>query len=135
MAVILALTLVGAGSGAIALPSRPPLDQAHRLVETALGTAAAAANAVTAVASAGLTQLAVSVGAYGLGGLAASPMLLVGFLVGVGASVLALLMVLVVAAGGHDRRPCLPARMATVTAARRAVIGEREEEERARSGP
>jgi hypothetical protein len=53
---------------------------------------------VTAVASAGLTQLAVSVGAYGLGGLAASPMLLVGFLVGVGASVLALLMVLVVAA-------------------------------------
>jgi hypothetical protein len=98
IAVILALTLVGAGSGAIALPSRPPLDQAHRLVETALGTAAAAANAVTAVASAGLTQLAVSVGAYGLGGLAASPMLLVGFLVGVGASVLALLMVLVVAA-------------------------------------
>jgi hypothetical protein len=97
MAVILPLTLVGAGSGAIAMPSWPPLDQAHRLVETALGTAAAA-NAVTAVASAGLTQLAVSVGAYGLGGLAASPMLLVGFLVGVGASVLALLMVLVVAA-------------------------------------
>lgn len=98
IAVVLALALAGAGSGAIAMPARPPLGDAHRLIDAALAIAGAAMSAVAAVAAAGLAQLSWLVQSYGLAGLAASPTILVGFLVGVGASMLALVMVLVVVA-------------------------------------
>lgn len=96
MAVLLALLIAGTGSGALAMPADPRLGEAGRLVGAALDVAGAALHAVMAVASAGLAHVGGLLQSHGLAGLAASPTMLVGFLVGSGASLLALIMVLAI---------------------------------------
>jgi hypothetical protein len=98
VAVLLVLLLAGAGSGALAMPTNPHFGEAARLLDSALAAAGTAITSVGAIGSAGLAHVGSLFQSHGLAGLSASPTLLVGFLVGVGASTLALVMVLVVVA-------------------------------------
>ena len=93
---LLVLLLAGAGSGAIAMPLEAPLGDVSRLLGVSLDGVVGALRTIGALAGAGLSEARHILGRSGLVEFAPSLTLMAGVVVGIGASLLALAVALVV---------------------------------------